>query len=210
MGGQALPALLTLEGRCSRPSASRSGSGPPTAEVKPAILVVATGGEKRGGKRGRGSKNKTPLATAVQVTNDTQQPVVLRLILVAGFRKAKLERWAREHLEPGTTVHSDGLACFSGVEAAGCRHEATVTGGGPGSCETAGLVWVNTTLGNVQRSMDGSYHAVGPKCLARYLAEFRFNRRYDLEALAERLLRAAAATLPLPHPLLAAQPFCCQ
>ena len=107
-------------------------------------------------------------------------------------------------------MHSDGPACFSGVEAAGCRHEATETGGGPGSCETAGLVWVNTTLGNVQRSMDGSYHAVGPKYLARYLAEFRFNRRYDLAAPTERLLRAAAATLALPRPLLAAQPFCGQ
>ena len=58
--------------------------------------------------------------------------------------------------------------------------------------------------------MDGSYHAVRPKYLAQYLVEFqyRFNRRYDLVALAERLLRAAAATLPLPHPLLAAQPIC--
>ena len=60
--------------------------------MKPAILVVAAGGEKRGGQRGRGSQNKTPLATAVQVTAHTQQPVVLRLSLVAGFRKAKLER----------------------------------------------------------------------------------------------------------------------
>ena len=87
-----------------------------------------------------------------------------------------------------------------------------MTGGGPGSCETAGLVWVNTTLGNVQRSMDGSHHAVGPKHLARYVAEFqsRFDRRYDLAALAERLLRAAAATLPLPPSLVAAQPFCGQ
>ena len=168
------------------------------------------GGERRGGKRGRGSENKTPLVTAVQVTQDSQQPVVLRLSLVAGFRKAELERWAREHLEPGTTVKSDGLACFGGVEAAGCLHEVTVTGGGPGSCETPGLVWVNTVLGNVKRSMDGSYHSIQPKYLARYLAEFqyRFNRRYDLAALAERLLHAAVATLPLPHPLLAAEPFC--
>ena len=48
--------------------------------------------------------------------------------------------------------------------------------------------------------MDGSHHAVRPKYLAQYLVEFqcRFNRRYDPAALAERLLRAAAATLPLP------------
>ncbi len=144
------------------------------------------------------------------MTRDSEQPVVLRLSLVEGFRKAELERWAREHLERGTTVRSAGLACFRGVEAAGGRHGATVTGGGPGSCETPGLTWVNTLLGNVKRSMDGSYHSVQPKHLACYLAEFqyRFNRRYDLAALAEKLLRTAAAALPLPYPLLAAQPFC--
>ncbi len=152
------------------------------------------GGEKRGGKRGRGSENKTPLVAAVEVTGDTQQPLVLRLSLVAGFRKAELERWAREHLEPGTTVRSDGLACFQGVEDAGCQHEPTVTGGGPGSCETPGLTWVNTLMGNMKRSMDGTYHSVRPQYLARYLAEFqyRFNRRYELAAMADRLLRAAA------------------
>ena len=46
--------------------------------------------------------------------------------------------------------------------------------------------------------MDGSYHSIQPKYLVRYLTEFqyRFNRRYDLAVLAERLLRSAAATLP--------------
>ena len=108
------------------------------------------------GKRGQGSENKTPLVAAVEVTGDTEQLVVLRLSLVTGFRKAQLERWAREHLEPGTTVRSDGLACFQGVEDAGCQHEPTVTGGGPGSCETPGLTWVNTLMGNIKRSIDGS------------------------------------------------------
>ena len=60
--------------------------------------------------------------------------------------------------------------------------------------ETPGLTWVNTLMGNMKRSMDGTYHSVRPKYLARYLAEFqyRFNRRYDLAAMADRLLRAAA------------------
>lgn len=89
----------------------------------------------------------------MQVTGDTQQPVVLWPRLVADFRKAELECCAREHLEPGTTVQSNGLACFARVKAAGCRHKVTVPAGGPGSGETAGLVWVNTTLGNVKRSI---------------------------------------------------------
>ena len=115
------------------------------------------GGEYPGGKRGRGSQNKTPM-----------------------------------------------LACFKGLEAAGCEHKPHVTGGGKQGCETPGLVWANTILGNVKRSLDGTYHACAPHYWARYLAEFqyRFNRRYELAALPRRLLKAAATTLPLPRPIL--------
>jgi hypothetical protein len=37
-------------------------------------------------------------------------------------------------------------------------------------------------LGNVKNALLGTYHAVHPKHLPRYLAEFcyRFNRRFDL------------------------------
>ncbi len=66
------------------------------------------------------------------------------------------------------------------------------------------LHWVNTILGNVKRSLDGTYHAFRRKYAARYLAEFqyRFNRRYDLAALPQRLLQATAVALPLPRPLV--------
>ena len=52
----------------------------------------------------------------------------------------------------------------------------------------------------MKRSLDGTSHAFAP----RYLAEFqyRFNRRYDLAALLQRLLRAATTVLPLPRPIL--------
>ena len=67
----------------------------------------------------------------------------------------------------GTTVKSDGLACFGREEAAGCRQEAIVTGGGPGSCERTGLTYMNTLLGNAKQSMHGSYHSIQPRYLAR-------------------------------------------
>ena len=66
------------------------------------------GRENPGGKRGRGSQNKTPLLVAVQVTDDGQ-PVLLKLSVVPGFRKQEVERWASEKLQPGTVVHTDGL-----------------------------------------------------------------------------------------------------
>ena len=50
-------------------------------------------------------------------------------------------------------------------------------------------------------------HAVRGKYVGRGLAEFqyRFNRRCDLAALPLRLAGAAAASLPLPYPLLTAE-----
>ena len=127
------------------------------------------------------------------------------------FRKDVVEAWAGENVEPGTTVHSDGLGCFRGFAEAGCEHVPHVTGGGPGSCEAPRLGWVNTASGNVKRALDGTYHRLLPKYAARYLAEFqyRFNRRYDLAALPQRLLRVAVATLPLPRPVLELHPYGC-
>ena len=63
---------------------------------------------------------------------------------------------------------------------------------------------MNTILGNVKCSLDGTYHAFAPHYAARYLAEFqyRFNRRYELAALPQGLLTAAATALPLPRPIL--------
>ena len=80
---------------------------------------------------------------------------------------------------------------------------ATRDGRRQAGLETPGLVWANTILGNVKRSLDGN-HACAPHYAARYLAEFqyRFNRRYELAALPRRLLKAAATTLPLPRPIL--------
>ena len=162
------------------------------------------GGEASGGKRGRGADRKTPFLAAAQVSEDGR-PQRLRLSPVVGFRRRAVQAWAQQHLRPGTIVRSDGLACFRGVqEAARCTHQPRVTGGGKGSCETPGLIWVNTLLGNVKRAMDGTYHACDARYAGRYLAEFayRFNRRYQLVDLVPRLAYVAVRTPPLPYRLL--------
>ena len=121
---------------------------------------------------------------------------------MAGFRKKTLAAWAGRHLQPGTEVHSDGLACFRGVADAGCEHVPTVTGGGKRSCEDSRFVRVNvrinTMLANVKQSLAGIWTFAQRQALPRYLAEFRyrFNRRYDLEVLVPRLLHHA---LPPPN-----------
>lgn len=161
------------------------------------------GGETSGGKRGRGAARKTAFLAAAQVSAEGR-PERLRLSPVGGFRRRAVEVWAQRQLQPGTVVRSDGLRCFRGVQAAGCEHQPRITGGGKGSCETPGLRWVNTLLGNVKRAIDGTYHACAPQYAGRYLAEFsyRFNRRYQLADLVPRLAYVAVRTPPLPYRLL--------
>lgn len=161
------------------------------------------GGERRGGKRGRGAPNKVPFVAAV-ATNDDGHPIAMRLSSVTGFLTDEIDRWAHKHLVADSIVVSDGLQCFGGVVAAGCFHEPVITGGGPAGVSEETLTWVNTMIGNVKKSIHGTYHAIAHKHLPRYLAEFcyRFNRRFDLRSMLSRLVYAAVRTPPMPERLL--------
>src|ERR671927_497905 len=52
------------------------------------------GGERPGGKRGRGAAGKTPIVAAVETTPD-RRPRRLRLRVVKGFREREIERLAK-------------------------------------------------------------------------------------------------------------------
>jgi hypothetical protein len=72
------------------------------------------GGERNGGKRGRGSENKRPFVLAV-ATDEADRPGYAVIEPVAGFTKAAITDWASRRLQPGTEVYSDGLRAFRAV-----------------------------------------------------------------------------------------------
>jgi hypothetical protein len=151
------------------------------------------GGECSGGKVGRGSENKVAFVAAVSMS-DGGDPMRIKLNTVSGFKLKAISHWASKNLAPGSTVYSDGLACFSAVTKAGCTHESTVLAGCKPK-DVPELQWINTVLGSLKTSLSGSYHSFGFKKYAeQYLGAFayRFNRRFDLKTLAQRLLVAAA------------------
>ncbi len=161
------------------------------------------GGERSGGKRGRGAPGKTPFLAAVETTEEGK-PIRLKLRRVGGFCGRAISGFAKRSLDPGCEVVSDGLACFAAVAEAGCRHEVIKTGSGAAAARTPAFKWVNTALGNIKAAITGTYRSISRKHVPRYLAEFeyRFNRRYDLAAMMPRLGWAALRTPPMPYRLL--------
>lgn len=168
------------------------------------------GGERTGGKVGRGSENKVPFIAAVSLT-DEDHPLRVRLTPLPGFTLKAVSAWAKDSLAPGSIVFSDGLACFGAVTEAGCRHHPTVMAGRKPR-EVPAFRWINTVLGNLKTSLSGCYHAFDfHKYAARYLAAFcyRFNRRFDLRTLHQRLLVAAVCSIPQPlHSIRLADVHC--
>src|SRR3954465_13544359 len=161
------------------------------------------GGERTGGKRGRGAPGKTPFVAAVETTPEGK-PVRLKLRRVASFCNHAISGFANVRLDPNCKVVSDGLACFGAVKEAGWEHEVIKTGSGPAAARVPAFKWVNTALGNIKAAIIGTYRAIHEKHVPRYLAEFeyRFNRRYDLAAMLPRLTWAAVRTPPMPYRLL--------
>jgi len=155
------------------------------------------GGELPGGKAGRGSENKIPIVAAVSL-NEAGHPIHARITAVSGFSSEAIGAWAREHLAPGSQVLSDGLACFRAVTTAGCSHQAIVTGGKHPS-DLPQFRWINTLLGNLKTSFNGTFHAFNfDKYARRYLGGycFRFNRRFSLAAMTERIANAVCCCMP--------------
>lgn len=177
-----------------------------TVQVDEAFL-----GGQASGPGSRGRKGKVPLLVAVSAAPDgkarqvcfSQQPATGEDVVVFFLNT----------LAQGCTVVSDGAPSFNYAKWNRiAQHQPIVTGGGKQACEIPQLKAVNTVLGNLKTGIAGTYHAFKfAKYAERYLAEFqfRFNRRFDLASLMQRIVRAAAACKPVPIRLLRMAEVCC-
>lgn len=198
------PTAWLMKHKLMRAMAAREAGKPKLAgrvELDDAYL----GGERSGGKRGRGAAGKTPVVAAVETTPE-RKPRRLRLSVVKGSRKQEVEKLAKATIEPGSNVVSDGLSCWPAVKKAGCAHFPMITGSGKRAASWTPFRWVDTCLGNIKTAIVGTYHHVSPKHAQSYLTSFayRFNRRYQLDRIVQRLAWAAARTAPQPYRIIIA------
>ncbi len=161
------------------------------------------GGERCGGKAGRGSENKVPIVAAVSL-DDAGHPRHVKLATVATFSFAAIADWAQDSLAIGCEVISDGLACFRAVAEVGCFHHPVVVRGRHPN-ELPEFRWINTVLSNLKTSFSGTFHALRfDKYADRYLGAFnyRFNRRFKLAEMTERVIHAICSCTARPEWLL--------
>lgn len=160
------------------------------------------GGERNGGKTGRGAPGKQAFVVAVETDADLEHPRYAVLEPVRTFDNIALVDWCQRRLAPEAEVYSDGLACFARCIDEGHAHTVLVTDGGRAACEVRGARWVNVVLANVKRAISGRYHAIKQgKYARRYLgeAQYRFNRRFRLAEMLPRLMRAMMLCNPWPE-----------
>lgn len=91
-------------------------------------MMLTLRGELSGGKASYGSENKIRFVAAVEF-NEKSRPIRMRKCRVSGFTTRGISSWTQNHVAAGTTVITDGLACFAGVTEAGCKHITKIAGG---------------------------------------------------------------------------------
>ncbi len=128
------------------------------------------GGERSGGKRGRGSAGKTPFVAAVETTAEGK-PVRVKFSRVANFRRISIKGWAvRICVSPGRSTATASTPPWHRR----CRllPSADRHGSGKKAVRTPAFKWANTLLGNLKTSLTGTFHAIRDKHVPRYLAQF--------------------------------------
>jgi transposase-like protein len=167
------------------------------------------GGQRSGGKVGRGSENKVPFVTAVQTTESGEAKFVC--LAQVAFTKEAVAAFVDKRLVRPLTVVSDGLACFTVTAKAGI-HERIVVSAGKASAAYARFNAVSTAQSNLKTAISGAYHSIKfAKYAHRYLAEFqyRFNRRFDMQAIFARLACVACGSPPQNRRLIRAAEVGC-
>ncbi|HHH52452.1 MAG TPA: IS1595 family transposase [Bacteroidetes bacterium] len=158
------------------------------------------GGVKKNDKRGRGATGKIPFLAAVS-RNDKGHPIHMRMSKVESFTSDEIIRWSLKHLDDRCSVITDGFRPFSGICDVVDMHHSITTEGIYKTPDKKFFHWVNTMIGNVKRSIHGTYHSISSKHLPRYLGEFsfRFNNRFQMASMIEVFIKHTVFIKPLPR-----------
>ena len=146
------------------------------------------GGENRHGK-GSARENKSYVVGAVQ------RQGMVKAQVIKNTKASTVIPLVRSQIRVGTNVISDEASYYKKLKNFGYGHESVKH---KRREYVRGHVYTNTIEGfwsQMKRSINGTYHAVSPKYLQRYVDEFayRYNARNSSVPVFELLIRQMAA-----------------
>ncbi|MFT4801328.1 MAG: hypothetical protein ACI93N_001099 [Flavobacteriaceae bacterium] len=152
-----------------------------------------------GGKRGRGAKKAGLFMTAVEVDEKSSVRYV-RFDRLQNMTAESIQSWAKKALHGDCHLVTDGYSSLPAAAPVIATHTPVVVIVSPGKSSRLDCFrWVNTLISNTKTAITGTYHGFKiSKYAHSYLAEaqYRFNRRFNLERLVTRLLYACVQNDP--------------
>lgn len=150
-------------------------------------------GGKRPGPHGRGAEGKTPMIIAAESPTGAVRAVAVKTLDGKAFGTL-----AREAIESGSTIRTDGLPACRGVRREGFEHEAHKNRVMDGLFDT-GTQAAHGFVALFKRGYVGAYHQMSEKYVQLYLNEyeFRHNHKNDqriLDALLKQCVFQPALT----------------
>ena len=147
------------------------------------------GGAHAGSKRGRGT-DKTAVVFGVSLDN-RGRPQYLKAKVVPTVSGDALSDFAKNSIEPGSLLKSDGYRPYGGLATAGFKLDAKTF---EPKQDPEHLKWLHVVVSNAKAFILGTYHGLGDKHLQSYLDEFafRFGRRRWQNQIFNRIVSACA------------------
>lgn len=161
------------------------------------------GGSQTGLRGSRQLKDRKSALVLVAVERRSRATGRARMEVIPDFKSATLLGFLKQNVKPGTTVYTDGLKSFVGLEEASFRHvprtqpvRTELRKGAPSVVPLA-----DRAIGNLKQWLIGTHHGVSPEQLQVYLDEFvfRHNRRKTPMAAFQTLLGLGAAREPTDY-----------
>ena len=149
------------------------------------------------------SKDRKAALVLVAVERRGRATGRARMEVIPDFKSTTLLAFLKGNVKPGTTVYTDGLKSFVGLEEAGFKHvprsqpqRTELRKGAPSVVPLA-----DRAIGNLQQWLIGTHHGVSREQLQVYLDEFvfRHNRRNSLMAAFQTLLGLGTGRKPTQY-----------
>ena len=161
------------------------------------------GGTQAGLRGSRQLKGRKAALVLVAVEKRGRVTGRTRMALIPDFKNTTLLAFLKQNVMAGSTVYTDGLKTFAGLQEAGFEH---VTRTQPLRIELrkgakSVLPLADRAIGNLQQWLIGTYHGVSRDQLQVYLDEFvfRHNRRRQPMAAFQTLLGLGTGRKPTSY-----------